>query len=117
MAKKKLPITPKSQVKNALRQLSLRCRERNQAMKNAKRTCRCGAKASVARGKVVKVEGHHKVQPNWERIVQVIREELLVPPEEWEILCVDCHKKESEGQRDVRRRLKERETDRTSCSS
>lgn len=115
---KRLPTTPRSRVRQSLRQLSLRCRERAQALKDAKYTCeRCGAKKSVANGREVKVEAHHrnsietqkehlaaylilKLQQSsdeinvWEFIIDLIFEFILVPASEWECLCVGCHKEE-----------------------
>lgn len=93
--------TPTSTIKNALRVLSMRCRERNDALRDANRTCaKCGRKASVAKGKGVKVQAHHKRQPNWERIIAAIREELLQTKEGYEILCCECHKSETEKQQE-----------------
>jgi len=90
---RKLPHTPVSQIKGSVRNLTLRCRERQAALKAASRTCSCGAKHSVAKGREVKVEAHHRRPPNWERVIAAIREELLPPPEQWEILCEACHDK------------------------
>ena len=93
----KLPYTPNSKIKAALRQLSLRCRERQAAMKSARYTCQqCGVKRSVAKGREVKVEAHHRAGIcNWQEIYAAIRENLLPPPESWEILCAACHEKET----------------------
>ena len=94
---KKLPHTTVSQIKGALRTLTLRCRERQAALKAANRTCLCGAKASVAKGREMAVQAHHRRPPNWDRVISVIREELLPPPEAWEILCEPCHAKRHEN--------------------
>lgn len=93
MGKKSLN-TPRSKVRAALRQLSLRSRERSQAMKNAGYRCqRCGAKQSRAKGKEVYVEAHHKsLDIQWEKVIDYIYEILLVSPDKWEILCKNCHK-------------------------
>jgi predicted HNH restriction endonuclease len=92
---KKLPNTPRSKVRAALRQLSLRSRERSQAMKNSGYRCqRCGVKKSTAKGKEVYVEAHHKEGiVDWEKVIDLVYEMLLVSPDKWEILCKDCHKR------------------------
>jgi predicted HNH restriction endonuclease len=93
---KKLPYTPTSTIRSLLRQLWLRSRERNAVLRAAGYTCqRCGKKQSKAAGREVKVEVHHKDGiKSWERVFQVIREEILCPPQRLEVLCTDCHKKE-----------------------
>lgn len=89
----KNPITPRSQIISAVRQLWLRSRERAQILKIQKYTCqRCNAKKSVAKGKEVRIDVHHKNGiPNWQGIVDLIRENLLVPSEQLECLCKECH--------------------------
>lgn len=93
---KKLPTTPRSRIRSALRQVWLRSRERLAALKNAKNCCqRCGVKASVAKGREVKVQVHHTGHvTNWDRIIDMVFEELLCDPKFLEVLCVECHKKE-----------------------
>lgn len=93
---KKLPHTPRSKVKDALRRLWLRSRERAAALKAANRSCQhCGVKASVAKGKEQKVEVHHKNGvKNWDKVMDAVYEFLLVSPEELEVLCPECHKNE-----------------------
>jgi 5-methylcytosine-specific restriction endonuclease McrA len=95
---KKLPYTPSSQIRNALRQLWLRSRERSAAVKREHNTCeRCGRKGSVAKGREVKIEVHHRAGiGNWEMVIQAIRQHLLTEPEGLEVLCQECHKKETE---------------------
>ena len=95
---KKLPTTPRSRVKNALRQVWLRSRERAAAIKATQNHCtRCGAKGSAARGKEVKIQVHHREGIcNWEKVIDIVYEEILVPPEKLEVLCVECHEKEHE---------------------
>ena len=68
---KRLPNTPRSKVRAALRQLWLRSRERAAALKREKYTCqRCGVKQSKAKGKEQKVEVHHKEGiGNWEIVI------------------------------------------------
>jgi len=96
---RKLPYTPNSQIRNSLRQLWLRSRERSQAIKREHNTCqRCGAKGSVARGREVKIEVHHKGVgvANWEAVILAIRQHLLTDPSNLEVLCFECHKDETE---------------------
>jgi len=92
--KKKVDKTPRYKVKQALRQLWLRSRERSTALKSASYTCTvCGKKASSAKGKEVKIEVHHKSGIVWEYLMNEVFKVLLVPPEELEVLCKECHKK------------------------
>jgi hypothetical protein len=93
---KKLPTTPRSRVRAALRQVWLRSRERAAALKRTKNCCeRCNVKASVAKGREVKLHVHHKGHvTNWDRIIDMVFEELLCDPKFLEVLCVECHKKE-----------------------
>lgn len=91
---KRLPHTPNSRIKAALRQLSLRSRERAATIKRDHNTCQeCGAKGSVAKGKEVKTTVHHINGIKWDKIIEFIRKELLVNPDKMEVLCEDCHKK------------------------
>ncbi len=92
---KRLPYTPNSKIKAALRKLWLHSRERQSVLKRDRYTCcKCGAKQSKAKGKEVFVEVHHKLGVvNWSVIYQVIREYLLGSPEHMETLCVECHDK------------------------
>ena len=93
---KRLPYTPNSRIKSALRQLWLRSRERAKRLKQDNYTCqRCGKKQSRAKGRKVYIEVHHRHGVcNWDEIYRVIREQLLTNPENLETLCKDCHKKE-----------------------
>lgn len=88
--------TPRSQIVSALRQLWLRSRERSQAVQRDKNTCQvCNVKGSTAKGRECKTEVHH-LQPegvNWDRIVAVIRSELLCEPSALITLCKPCHLK------------------------
>ena len=91
----KKPITPKSQIRSALRKLFLRSRERAAALKREKYTCeRCHAKQSRAKGKEVYVECHHDVMIDWDGLIDLVRERVLSGP--MTILCKDCHSKEHE---------------------
>jgi 5-methylcytosine-specific restriction endonuclease McrA len=87
------PITPKSQIVHALRQLWLRSRERAECLKLAKYTCaRCGKKKSQKKGFEQKVEVHHKLGvENWDALVGDIRTFLLCEPDKLEALCPECH--------------------------
>ena len=92
----KKPTTPRSRVKNALRIVWLRSRERAAALKRDNYTCqRCGVKQTMAKGHEVKVQVHHKEGiANWDAVVNAVYEHLLVDPVHLETLCVECHKKE-----------------------
>ena len=92
---KRLPYTPKSQIRSALRNLFLRSREHQAVLKRDGYTCQeCGAKQSKAKGREVKVQVHHEHPINWERIFDVVYEELLVAPIYMVTLCEDCHDKQ-----------------------
>ena len=100
--RKKKPKTPRSRVKNALRQLWLRSRERAKAKKDSGYKCtECGVKQSMAKGKVVKLQVHHLTEIQWEELIDLVYERLLDVPQV--PLCVPCHEKETEKQ------VKERE--------
>jgi hypothetical protein len=87
---KRVPYTPVSVIKNYCRNLFMRSRERASAIKRTTNTCeRCGRKGSVAKGREVKIRVHHVNGIKWDRIIQVLREELLQGP--YEVLCKECH--------------------------
>ena len=89
---KKQPNTPRSRVRAALRQLWLRSRERAARLKTDEYKCqRCGVKQSTARGRVVKVQVHHTRGIEWEQLINLVYEHLLVGEDELETLCVECH--------------------------
>lgn len=92
---KKLPTTPRSRVRAALRQLFLRSRERAACLKAAGNRCaHCGVKASTARGKEQKIQCHHKRGiGNWDRIINEIFSEILCDPALMEAICPACHDK------------------------
>lgn len=94
---KKLPTTPRSRVRAALRQLWLRSRERAAALKRDKYTCQiCGVKQSRAKGKEVYVEVHHKQGIlDWDTIIDLVMQHILVSPDNLEVLCKECHEKET----------------------
>lgn len=89
--------TTDSTIKGNLRKLWLRSKERNEALKQQSYTCnRCGVKASKAKGKEQKVEVHHKEGVlNWDVLIREIRAYLLTTPDNLEVLCPECHKKET----------------------
>jgi 5-methylcytosine-specific restriction endonuclease McrA len=100
MMGKRLPNTPRSKVRAAIRQLWLRSRERAAALKRDKYCCqRCGVKQSRKKGAEVYVEVHHKnLITNWEEIINCIFENVLVNPDELETLCVQCHDLEGKNE-------------------
>lgn len=89
--------TPKGRIRAALRLLWLRSRERSECLKRDGYACvKCGIKQSKAKDNIVKVEVHHKVGVgNWNKIIELIQEELLCNPKYLETLCKDCHKEET----------------------
>ena len=93
---RRLPGTPRSRVRAALRQLWLRSRERAAALKRDRYTCQvCGVKQSRTKGGEVYVEVHHLVgHIEWEALIDMIFEMLLCSPDELETICPDCHKEE-----------------------
>ena len=101
---KKLPYTPASIIARWIRRGWLTSRERAKVLKDANYTCTCGAKQSRAKGKVVKVEVHHKKPINWAKIVEFIRKEVLDKPQE--CMCKSCHKKETAKQVEARKNNK-----------
>ena len=93
---KKLPYTPNSKIRAALRQLFLRSRERAKTLKDAGYCCSdCGVKQSKAKGKEVKVNVHHRSGIDWDGVFDYIRERIL-NQEDMEVLCEECHEKEHE---------------------
>ena len=89
---KKLPHTPRSQIKAALHRLWLRSRERSAAVKRDNNTCQvCSKKGSTAKGREVKTEIHHLDGVEWNNIIEYIRRHLLCPPDKLMTLCKDCH--------------------------
>ncbi len=91
---KRLPHTPSSQIRTALRRLWLRSRERAAALRREGYRCeRCGRKQSRAKGKECSVEVHHvSFETRLKEIEDVIRKNLLCDPDMLECLCVECHK-------------------------
>ena len=94
MAKKRTrkPITPNSQITNVIRKLWMYSRERRERLRLDDSTCwTCRKKASKAKGKECTVEIHHIDPVQMDRIIAVIREELLIPPDGLATFCRDCH--------------------------
>lgn len=93
---RRLPVTPNSQIRSALRQLFLRSRERGEAVKLQHNTCQvCGAKGSVAKGREVKIEVHHTDGGiDWDDLIQMVRTRLLQDPTKYACLCKACHDKQ-----------------------
>lgn len=95
MSSRKKPQTPRSKVRAALRQLWMRSRERAKVLKDAKYCCtQCGVKKSVAKGREVKLEVHHRPPINWDNLIDLIFERILNSHQE--PLCEKCHEKEHE---------------------
>ena len=90
---KRLPYTPNSRIRSALRQLFLRSRERAAALKRDKYTCtKCKLKQSRAKGKEVYVEVHHEEGIlNWDALFKAVRKYLLCDPSKLKVLCEECH--------------------------
>jgi 5-methylcytosine-specific restriction endonuclease McrA len=93
---KRLPSTPRSQVRAAMRRLWLRSRERATALKRSGYCCEeCGVKQSRAKGREVAVEVHHLDENmDWEKLIDYVYRHLLCDPARLEVLCKGCHKKE-----------------------
>jgi 5-methylcytosine-specific restriction endonuclease McrA len=94
---RKLATTPRSRVKNALRQLFLRSRERAACLRRDEYTCQiCHKKQSKAKGKEFDVQVHHVTGiGNWEKVINIVFEELLCAPDGMQTLCPECHEKVS----------------------
>lgn len=89
---KRLATTPRSRIKNTLRQLWLRSRERAAALKRDNYTCRtCNRKQSKAKGREFKVEVHHVEGIDWDGIVDLIIGRVLQTTDKLETQCKECH--------------------------
>lgn len=92
MAKKNPEVTPLSKIKNAIRQVWLRSRERGTAIKRDKYTCQdCKKKQTTRKGEEFKVQVHHIEEISWDDICLVIREKVLQTPDKYVTLCETCH--------------------------
>ena len=85
--------TSKTHIVRGLRQIWLRSKERAQALKRSKYCCiSCGVKQSKAKGKEQKIQVHHlEGIGNWDKVINVIRDEILPDPDKLEALCPECH--------------------------
>jgi predicted HNH restriction endonuclease len=95
---KKSVNTPRSRVRSALRMVWLRSRERAIALKLAGYRCEeCGVKQSTKKDSPVKVEVHHMEGiGNFEKIIDLVFDDLLISPDGLRVLCKECHKKQHE---------------------
>lgn len=94
MSRKK-PTTPRSRIKNAIRMVWLRSRERAAAIKREKNTCqRCGAKGSVKKSHEVAIQVHHIDGIDWDGVVDLVIARVLPSPERLEVICKNCHANE-----------------------
>ena len=90
---RKKPITPRSQIRSALRRLWLRSRERSMALRISGYHCQhCNGKQSKAKGKEFSLEVHHLDGAHMEYIIDEIYKYLLCDPSRLEVLCIGCHK-------------------------
>lgn len=89
--------TKDAQIRSALRMLFLRSKERQARLKADNYTCtQCHRKQTTKKGQEIKVQVHHKENIcNWQKIFEVIREQLLCSPEKMTTLCKECHKEET----------------------
>ena len=91
---KKLLYTPNSRIKQALRVLWLRSRERSQALQHYDYRCSvCSRKQSKAKGRELALEVHHLDGLDWAGLYAEIRRRLLVSPDRLAPLCKECHEK------------------------
>ena len=89
---KRLPYTPNSRIRQALRVLWLRSRERLTALQNTDYCCSvCGIKQTAAKGKEIKLTVHHLKGVDWDGLFDDIRKRLLQDPKDLTPLCKDCH--------------------------
>lgn len=89
---KRLPNTPRSKVRAALRQLWLRSRERAACLKRDGYICQvCNKKQSKSKGKEIAVVVHHLDGIDWDELIDLVYERLLVNPDRLETLCDKCH--------------------------
>jgi len=90
---RKKPVTPRSQIKNCLRMLSLRSRERAFTIKRDGYACvKCGKKQSKAVGRECTLEVHHLNGAGIDQITELIYQTLLCSPDHQVTLCRDCHR-------------------------
>ena len=106
-ARKRLPTTPRSQVRRAVAMIFTRSRERSAAIKRTGNCCEdCGAKfrpKDTRNGPKLKCEVHHLDGGHLDEIVDEIFRWLLCPPERLRPLCGPCHDAEP-GHNDDKRK-------------
>ncbi len=88
---RKLPNTPRSKIRGAVKQLWMRSRERAAALKATGYCCtECGVKQSKAKGREVKVQVHHDppIAAKIEKVIDLIADLLASPQFP---LCVPHH--------------------------
>jgi predicted HNH restriction endonuclease len=91
---KRLPGTPRSKIRAALRLVWMRSRERAAALKREEYCCEeCGRKQSKAKGRELSLEVHHKNGIEWEKMIDYVYEKLLCDPKHLKVMCLDCHHK------------------------
>jgi len=94
----KKPYTPNSRIRQALRLLWMRSRERSEALKNTGYCCSvCGVKQSKAKGKEVRLDVHHLDGINWVGLIDLIRERMLPGPDRLAPLCDKCHEEQGKN--------------------
>jgi len=90
----RLPYTPNSRIRQSLRILWMRSRERAAALKQTNYCCAyCNVKQSVAKGREVKLQVHHLDAVDWDGLFDDIRRRLLHKPERLAPACKACHDK------------------------
>ena len=100
---KRRPYTPNSQIRNALRALWMRSRERLQALQATGYRCAyCGRKLSKAKNRdhaqtVDRLDVHHLDGVDWDGLCGLIRERLLQTPDRLAPACRECHGKVHEN--------------------
>jgi 5-methylcytosine-specific restriction endonuclease McrA len=88
----RLPYTPNFRIRQSLRILWMRSRERAAALKATNYCCAyCGIKQSAAKGREVKLDVHHLDPPDWNGIFDEIRRRLLHDPSRLAPACEKCH--------------------------
>ena len=90
---RRLPNTPRSQVRAALRRLWLRSRERAAALKRDGYRCQgCHRKQSRSKEAPFQVEVHHiDGITGWDKVIDLIYQEILCPIDRLETQCPTCH--------------------------
>ena len=106
MPKERPRRTPDAPLRSWLRRIWMKCNEKAYANKREGYCCeRCNVKQSRAKGREVYIEVHHKNKEGniqWDDIIDLIYERVLVHPDNLEILCKACHHEEHHGKGDQR---------------